>query len=217
MDKKNLIKKTALTVCIILAALLVLAELVLPAILRGLESSEIKADEQEASPGGYNFWETDADDTGYEELDSEHFWFEKDDEKTLIPLADAEEYGDVAHFFAEYFGFVKKGSIDDYICLFSPRYFTYSARAYDKVAFEGRQFTPQRLYDMEVEVLGELDNTETGSFYGVYLVSYKIFHNDGSFRTDIQDGYSLPLVFELESDDGILFIKDIYQRPTTNG
>lgn len=213
MDKKKAIKKTVLWVCAAISLLIVLSELVLPALLNAVRNLEHIAAKSGTYEQGFNFWDADADDSGYAELKNDGFWLTGDGESTYITIGDAQGKGKSAEFWSEYLGYLKSGDCENYFSLFSEKYYEAGRGAYDRCALEKRAFAPQRLYDMEVELLGELSDTETDTWYGVYLVSYSIFHNDGSFRTDIPDGYRLPLVFELEGHGDTLLIKDVYEKP----
>ena len=213
MDKKNAIKKTILFICAAILLLIILSELVLPALLNAVKNLEHIAAKSGTYESGYNFWDADADDSGYEKLENDGFWLVTDGESTYITIGDANGKGKHAEFFSRYFDLVKNGDCDGYFSLFSEKYYESGRNAYDRCALEKREFSPQRLYDMEARLLGELSDTANDAYYGVYLVSYSIFHNDGSFRTDIPDGYRLPLVFEIEGHGGELLIKDIYEKP----
>lgn len=213
MDKKKAIKKTVLFICAAIFLLVILSELVLPALLNAVKNLEHTAAKSGTFESGYNFWDADADDSGYEKLKNDGFWLTSDGESTYITIGNAQGMGKHAEFFSGYFDLLKKGDCEGYFSLFSEKYYEAGRKSYDACALEKREFEPQRLYDMEVRLLGELSDTAADTYYGVYLVSYSIFHNDGSFRTDIPDGYRLPLVFELEGHEGKLLIKDIYEKP----
>lgn len=78
-------------------------------------------------------------------------------------------------FFKEYFAALEAGDADAYNALFTA---SYRAEHGDK-----EKFTPQMIYDIEVERIAQtiIGNTSTYDF-NVY---YKIYRNDGTFRNDV--------------------------------
>lgn len=62
-------------------------------------------------------------------------------------------------------------------------------------------FTMQRIYDMSITHMGEIDETEDGSTVRrYYLVKYKIQKNNGTLRNDMGSDCYRPQVFELVWD-----------------
>lgn len=110
-----------------------------------------------------------------------------------------DEYGDDVRFFVMYFYYVITGDYETYNSLFTDDYY--------KTAEPYYSFTPQMVYDIETEYLGESDGNG-GTVYK-YDVSYKIFRNNGTFRNDIGSDASKTLYFELVEQDGKILIDKI--------
>lgn len=110
-----------------------------------------------------------------------------------------DDYGDDVKFFVMYFYYVITGDYETYNSLFTDDYY--------KTAEPYYSFTPQMVYDIETEYLGESD--ESGGTVYKYDVSYKIFRNNGTFRNDIGSDASKTLYFELIEKDGKILIDKI--------
>jgi len=75
--------------------------------------------------------------------------------------------------------------------------------AYYEVNEPYERFTPQKIYDVEIEYLQSEEDGDDMLY--AYDVDYKIMRNNGTFRNDIESDASRTLVFVLrESADGIL-------------
>lgn len=120
-------------------------------------------------------------------------------ESVALTDENIDEYGDDVKFFVMYFYYVITGDYETYNTLFTDNYYK-SAEPY-------YSFTPQMVYDIETEYLGESD--ETGGTVYKYDVSYKIYRNNGTFRNDIGSDASKTLYFELTEQDGKILIDRI--------
>lgn len=103
------------------------------------------------------------------------------------------------NFFIRYFEIVISGNYEAYNKLFTDNYY----KTYEPYV----RFTPQMLYDIHVQKIGE--QYTYGKTVYKYNVSYKIYNNTGTFRNDIGSGGSKPLYFEVINDNGTLKIDHI--------
>lgn len=103
------------------------------------------------------------------------------------------------NFFIRYIDIVISGNYEAYNKLFTDNYYK-SYEPYTK-------FTPQMLYDIHIQKLGE--EYKNGKTLYKYNVSYKIYNNTGTFRNDIGSDGSKPLYFEVINDNGTLKIDNI--------
>ncbi len=103
------------------------------------------------------------------------------------------------NFFIRYFDIVISGDHETYNKLFTDNYY----KTYEPYS----QFTPQMLYDIQIEKLSE--QYSNGKTVYTYNVSYKIYNNTGTFRNDIGSGGSKTLYFELVNENGTVKIDNI--------
>ena len=103
------------------------------------------------------------------------------------------------NFFLRYFEIVINGKYEAYNKLFTDNYY----KTYEPYV----RFTPQMLYDIHIEKLGE--QYSGGRTTYKYNVSYKIYHNTGTFRNDIGSDGSKTLYFELVEENGTILIDNI--------
>lgn len=129
-------------------------------------------------------------------------------------------------FFKEYFQLLKDGNYEKYPDLFTDTY------KKNPVGFEkdvNRIFPPQKVYDIVVqEMLVTQGDNEDYTYekrdceFGIYVVSYKIFRNDGYLRADLYERDIIrPLVFELVTfnegkNKGKTLIKNIYTQSSVS-
>jgi hypothetical protein len=107
------------------------------------------------------------------------------------------EFGKPLVFFNEYFNTIINGDSDTYNGYFTADYYR------DKTHIPYEEFTMQRVYEMNVELIQEY-LIESGEYYGdtmsIFRVAYKIMKNDGTFRNDMGSDGAVPLLFELIYD-----------------
>ncbi|HBR30894.1 MAG: hypothetical protein PHD46_02150 [Eubacteriales bacterium] len=111
-----------------------------------------------------------------------------------------------AKFFDSYFDIVINGEYGSYKNFFTKKYLEKN-----KIP---EKFTMQKLYDISVDLYDKKTITEDNNSIMSYtfIVRYKIFENNGTFRSDVGSNMIRPLVFMLyETKDGIL-INDIYYK-----
>lgn len=113
---------------------------------------------------------------------------------TLINEEDYDLYDPAVNRMHTFFQNVIAGDLDGYNECFS--------EAYHK-KHNGKRtepFTMQRLYDMSIELIGEVNEKNSYLRHSYYLVSYKIQKNNGTFRNDMASDGTRPQVFELVWD-----------------
>lgn len=110
-------------------------------------------------------------------------------------LATAEPY---ARFFHAYFDSVIQGDAKGYAVYFSDAYLRENELP--------EQFTMQMIYDILVRPYESADDEQQRS---AYLVDYKIYRNNGTFRDDIESNASRTLIFYLVTEQGELCIDEI--------
>lgn len=114
-----------------------------------------------------------------------------------------------AVFFEEYFKLAVEGKYEEIQSF------------YDRSLYNGlkipEKFTPQKIYDIEIEFYQETpDLNNEDVVYEYYIVRYKIMYNNGTFRNDIGSDETRPLMFTVMNTDeeykiiGIEKIKYIY-------
>lgn len=115
-----------------------------------------------------------------------------------------------AIFFERYFKLAVEGKFTEFQELF------------DKSFYNGleipEKFTPQKIYDIEVEFYQEnSDSSNEKVKYEYYIVRYKIMYNNGTFRNDIGSNEVRPLMFTIMKNGdsskiiGIEKIKFVYE------
>ena len=95
-------------------------------------------------------------------------------------------------FFKEFFASIVAGDAEKYNSLFTT---AYRAARGDK-----EKFTPQMIYDIEVE---RIDSTFVGSVSTYdFNVYYKIFRNDGTFRDDVYSDATRGIRLVIDDSEG---------------
>ena len=96
-----------------------------------------------------------------------------------------------ARFFDAYFNTVINGDYEGYKSYFTDFYFKYQTTP--------EPFTMQKIYDIEVDLYDRQIRIVDGVSVTVdtFIVNYKIFRNNGTFRSDVGSNTIKPLVFEL--------------------
>ena len=127
-------------------------------------------------------------------------------------------------FFVEYFDILVGGEYEKYPNLFAKGYLE-NPDGFEKNP--DREFTKQRIYDINITFLGASDNTKNYTYDGnkcefaFFEVSYSILKNDGTFRRDLAERSQRPLVFELVTfldgeNAGKTYIKNLYTKQSLN-
>ena len=100
-------------------------------------------------------------------------------------------YGESAVVMRDLINAIIAGDADAYNALFSEDYFAYHEPE--------SPFTMQRLYDIKLTLIDETEKTDERGKYTQYeyVVEYKIQLNNGTFRTDIDEGESKKQYFIL--------------------
>lgn len=131
-------------------------------------------------------------------LDREiHFKFES--ETVTVDEEIAEDYGPELKILVDYINDAIAGDYESLNSLFSENYY----EKYD----EYYSFTPQMLYDIELELLGETEDGDI-SYFG-FDVSYKIYRNNGTFRNDFGKNSSRKLYFRVKVENGVAVIDNV--------
>lgn len=112
---------------------------------------------------------------------------------------DLSKYSYEFKFMAELIGKIIRGDADGYNEVFVDNYWKNNQDQYRE------RFTMQKLYNIEVEfiknVTGDpVNSDEKGIFYYVntdFKVGYMIYHNNGSFRTDVPEEALVPVVYKI--------------------
>lgn len=203
--KKNSNKKK-IVIIIIFAVMCILGGLIWYLLYRdpsALERIEKEAEKEiigmYGSTQSYDFYPADeevdpAAVKEYMELDR-YVHYTEGAETVIVTEEDADAYGKDVQFFLDYFKTVIDGDYTKYNTLFTENYFKSNEKTCD--------FTPQMLYDINIEKLPE------GKDGYNYNVSYKIFRNNGTFRNDIGSDGSKTLHFSLVEENGTILIDSI--------
>ncbi len=111
---------------------------------------------------------------------------------TLINEDDYDQYDPAINLMHTYFQAAIHGWLETYNECFSDAYH----EANDGEREE--DFTMQRIYDMEIELLGQIKDPANSDLNRSYFrVEYKIQKNNGTFRDDMGSDCSLAQVFEI--------------------
>lgn len=189
---KQKIKKAVIIVAAVLAVLLLLGA-VLPLVLE-----LVTPDYEDVSYDQWRFFEADYnkniyDDKAYMGL-SRGIKFSDENTERVLTAENCANVSSSAKFFYDYITCIINGDYEKY-----PSFFTDAYINNPDVEIP-QKFTMQGLYDIHVDLFSPatrktVDGVELSS--EVYEVSYRIFENNGTFRTDILPGDTRTLVFEL--------------------
>ncbi|MBQ7671374.1 MAG: hypothetical protein IJS45_11770 [Clostridia bacterium] len=133
-------------------------------------------------------------------LDLNRFLYFKDGNVTRgISDDNEQQFDEDTLFFKKYFAALEAGDASAYDALFSDAY----------IAEHGKtpEFTPQMTYDRTVERVSVDYFGGTSSY--TYNVSYKFFHNDGTFRRDVYSDAARTLYIVLDDSSGELKITEL--------
>ncbi len=184
-DSKKTKKRLLIIIVSILAAIAVLF-----AVSFAIDKYYDKKDSEAESPIDYDFYPADYDeyiynDTEYAEKIEYGFMYYTDNSTGLtlgIEKETAVEHGSEAVFMVDYIYSIINGNAAEYNTFFSDTYY----ENHDKHG----EFTMQKLYDVNITKDSSEIVSEDGGDYTKYIfvVEYKIFKNNGTFRNDIGDG-----------------------------
>lgn len=149
-----------------------------------------KKDEEANAPIDYDFYPADYDEYIYNDVEYaekiENGFIEYTDNSTGLTLGierdTAEEHGAEVVFMVDYIYSIIEGKASEYNGFFSDAYYAEN----DKHA----EFTMQKLYEVKITKESVEPIAENGGNYTkfVFVLEYKIFKNNGTFRNDIGDG-----------------------------
>ena len=196
---KKIIKKALLIIGIAFASLAVLLGLL------ALVAEIIKPDYEDISYEDFRFYEADYDKNIFDDelymRKNRDIRYNRYGNEIILTKDYSAEYAESAGFFYDYFNCIINGEYDRY-----SSFFTKSCLESDGFTLPER-FTMQGLYDIRVT----LHSVETKKLNGeeitseVFEVSYRIFENNGTFRSDILPDETRTLVFELYiTDSGVM-------------
>jgi len=184
--KKSNPKKKKLIIAIAVALAIVIIMGIAVIIIDMIENGKVYIPE----PIDYDFYEADFSEDIY--TDSEYVALIEGDEVSYLDMdtnltigiseKNVMDFGDDVVFFWNYIQNIIAGDTDAYNAMFSDGY-------YSKMSPKSA-FTMQKLYDIKIskyasEVVEDSDGNYTKY---TYIIEYKIFKNNGTFRNDIGDG-----------------------------
>ena len=203
-DKKK-IKKIAV---IVLAAFLVIG-----ALYGALYAVELmlKPDYSDISYEDYRFFEADyskniLEDQLYLSL-NRNIYFERMGSENVLTKENAIGFSIAADLFYNYFDCLINGDYQSYSSFFTQA-------CLESPSFDlPERFTMQGIYDVHINLFrSDIVDAENNSVREIYEVSYRIFENNGTFRTDILPDETRTLVFEININSGVAKINAIGNR-----
>ena len=196
--KKQKLIRVAVIVAIVIGVLLLLSEVVLPALSRmvGKESSSDEGDflfgDGELSAYDAQLWQTMNRDIVYGSYDS----VGKTSSVLTHTTVDGGDFDTFAPFWLSYIDSIKNGDEKKYAshyasnCVFDG--------VSDPYAAGNEEFEEQRIYDIEIFRMAN-DSSPESAGSERFEVTYKIFRNPGTFRKDINDwDKTAPYIITLE-------------------
>lgn len=189
-DKKKIKKALLIILCAFAALGILLGAL-------SLITELLKPDYEEVSYADFRFYEADYDKNILEDelylRRNRNIYYDRYGSETVITESGTSEDTAAARFFYDYFNCIINGDYQTY-----PQFFTQDCLESDGFTLPER-FTMQGLYDIHVKLHSveakEIDGVEAA--LEIYEVSYRIFENNGTFRSDILPDETRTLVFEL--------------------
>ncbi len=117
-----------------------------------------------------------------------------------------------ARFLYDYINCIINGNYSEYQNYFSEKYISSNKEQVSKnltiPLYE--KFTMQGLYDIKIKRVNiETDNSQEGFKVERYLISYKIFENNGTFRRDILPEEPRELLYTVYTNGSLTKINDI--------
>ena len=133
-------------------------------------------------------------------LDLDRFLYFKEGNVTRgISDENEHQFDEDTLFFKKYFAALEAGDAAAYDALFSDAYRAEHAKT--------PEFTPQMTYDRTVERISSDYFGGTSSY--TYNLSYKFFHNDGTFRRDVYSDAERTLYIVLDDSSGEIRITEL--------
>ena len=204
-DKKRIKKILLITACVFLALLLLLGALELASALLEEEVSDISYED-------YRFFEADYSKNILEDklylAQNRSIYFSRFGNENVINADNAYDIAPSAGMFYDYFNCLIMGDYASYSsfftqeCLDSPSFYL------------PERFTMQGVYDVHINMYraNVIDGGVGNKTSEIYEVSYRIFENNGTFRTDILPDETRTLVFEVYIVNGVARINAIGHR-----
>lgn len=131
-------------------------------------------------------WETDIFELEeYRQLSPGDITYSKDGVSFTYKDGDGIENNKALVFFKKYFDAVKKADIDTLNLLFTEEYIS------ENGSFGS--FPMQKIYNIEIieqSTTDALDKEYQNQSYGLYMVKYNIYHNDGLFCAEVDERYA---------------------------
>lgn len=204
-DKQKIKKALKIVICVFLVLGLLLGAL-------HLVTKWLEPEPEDISYEDFRFFEADYSKNILEdELYLAHnrgIYYNRFGNENELTEANAKDIAPAAEFFYDYFDCIITGDYKSY-----PSYFTQACLGSENFVLPER-FTMQGLYDIHVNLFSAKREEISGEEITVeiYEVSYRIFENNGTFRTDILPDETRTLVFELYISNGVVKINAIGHR-----
>lgn len=186
-------KKILITWCIVLGSLLLLYLFTL--LLENTTTSDKNNNVHSNDSPRIDLWEADFEeniflDDVYMQLDRD-IHYKNGNITYTIPLDKYENYEAEIAFWGDYFHTVIHGESEQLNHFYTNDYLAQNGK------FEN--FTMQKIYDIAIErrTVSEIEKDGKRFTQIFYLVEYKIYHNNGTFRNDIPPDSVVPLFFEV--------------------
>ncbi len=204
--KKKKLKKVLIIVVSIVLGVAVIAGMS-PLVLKWIHSKD-----QAVYYGDLQFFEPDYeknifDDEIYMSLRRGIHYNRYGNECVLTP-DNINELPTAAGFFYDYLNCIIRGDYENY-----PNFYTEKCKN-DNNFHCPERFTMQGLYDIHVDLYSVSGDEETGAVTEIYEVRYRIFENNGTYRTDILPDETRTRVFEVLIINGEAKINSITYRQT---
>lgn len=183
-DNKSLKKRLLIIIASVLGAIAVLFGASF-----AIDKYYDKKNGEENSPIDYDFYPADYDENIYndkeyiEKIENGFIYYTDFSNNITLGIErdNAAEYGDEVAFMVDYVYSIIEGDRAKYNGFFSDAYYENN----DKHG----EFTMQKLYDVNITKESSEQITENGNYTKyIFVVEYKIFKNNGTFRNDIGNG-----------------------------
>ncbi len=204
-DKKKIKKILIIVICAFLVLGLLLGALELVSYLLEEEVSDISYDD-------FRFFEADYSKNLLEDklylAQNRNIYFGRFGNENVLTAENAENISPAAGMFYEYFDCLVMGDYENYSSFFTQKCLA------DKNFTLPERFTMQGIYDVHINMFRAdvIDEGSGNAVCEIYEVSYRIFENNGTFRTDILPDETRTLVFEIYIVDGVAKINAIGHR-----
>lgn len=165
----------------------------------------------ETSYEDYRFFEADynkniLEDKLYLSL-NRNIYFERLGNENVLTEENAIGISVAADLFYDYFDCLVKGDYQNYSSFFTQECLN------SKNFTLPERFTMQGIYDVHINMYrSDVIDEESSTVREIYEVSYRIFENNGTFRSDILPDETRTLVFEINITKGVAKINAIGHR-----